>query len=133
MPKPINFRFDHIHINCTDLAASEHWFIEGMDAEVAERFESFGVPATHLNFAGLRVLLRAARPGEQLSAGPSARFGEDHFGVKVDDLDEAAAELKRRGVAFDIEPRDFGPGLRIAFVRGPDNVRIELLERTEQS
>ncbi len=130
MPKPINFRFDHIHINCTDLAASERWFIEGLGAEVTGRFDSFGVPVTHLSFAGLRVLLRPARPGEQLIPGPSARFGEDHFGVEVDNLDEAAAELKQRGVAFEMEPRDFGPGLRIAFVRGPDNVRIELMART---
>ncbi len=58
------------------------------------------------------------------------RYGEDHFGVEVDDLDEVAADLKKRGVVFGMEPRDFGPGLRIAFVRGPDNVRIELMERT---
>jgi len=40
-------------------------------------------------------------------------------------MDEAVAELKRRG-----EPRAIRPGVRIAFVGAPDNVRIELLERT---
>jgi lactoylglutathione lyase len=44
--------------------------------------------------------------------------------------DEALAELKRRGADFMMEPRAIRPGVRIAFVRAPDNVRIELLERT---
>ena len=129
MANGVVFRFDHIHINCTDLAATERWFTEGMGAEVAGRGLSFGIPVTNLRFTGITVLLRPARPNEQLSVGPSPRFGEDHFGVMVDNLDAAAAELKGRGVAFDMEPRDFGPGLRIAFVRGPDNVRIEIMER----
>jgi lactoylglutathione lyase len=129
VPDSINFRFDHIHINCTDVASSERWFVEGMGAKVTERYDSFGVAITHVDFAGLTILLRPARPGEQLTVGPSPRFGDDHFGVVVDDLDEAATELKKRGVIFDMEPRDFGPRLRISFVRGPDNVRIELMER----
>jgi len=45
-------------------------------------------------------------------------------------MDEAVAELKRRGAHFALEPRTIRPGVRIAFVQAPDNVRIELLERT---
>ena len=55
--------------------------------------------------------------------------GLDHFGLRVDDMDEAVAELKRRGAQFTLEPRTIRPGVRIAFVQAPDNVRIELLER----
>ena len=40
-----------------------------------------------------------------------------------------AAELKAKGVEFVLEPMQMRPDLRIAFVRGPDDVRIELLER----
>ena len=53
----------------------------------------------------------------------------DHFGLRVDDMDDAVAELKRRGAQFTLEPRTIRPGVRIAFVQAPDNVRIELLER----
>ena len=41
------------------------------------------------------------------------------------------AELRRRGVMIDVEPWDFGPTLRIAFVKGPDDVRIELVQTKE--
>jgi hypothetical protein len=74
-------------------------------------------------------LLREANPGESLGEGGSSRFGTDHIGLLVDDLDATAAELKRRGVQFQMEPSEFRPGLRISFILGPDQVRIELLER----
>ena len=43
--------------------------------------------------------------------------------------DETVAELKRRGADIAVEPRTIRPGVRIAFVRAPDDVRIELLQR----
>jgi catechol 2,3-dioxygenase-like lactoylglutathione lyase family enzyme len=54
----------------------------------------------------------------------------DHFGFKVESVDEAVAELKRRGAEIAVEPRTIRPGVRIAFVRAPDDIRIELLERS---
>jgi lactoylglutathione lyase len=48
----------------------------------------------------------------------------------VQGLDEAAAELKAKGVEFTMEPREARPGVRIAFIRGPQNISIELLERS---
>jgi len=37
--------------------------------------------------------------------------------------------LKRKGAEFLVEPKTARPGLRIAFLRGPDDVRIELIDR----
>ena len=45
-------------------------------------------------------------------------------------MDAATAELKRRGAQVIVEPKTIRPGVRIAFIQGPDHVRIELLERT---
>ena len=45
-------------------------------------------------------------------------------------METAVAELKRRGASFKMEPRTIRPGVKIAFIEAPDNVRIELLERT---
>jgi catechol 2,3-dioxygenase-like lactoylglutathione lyase family enzyme len=57
-------------------------------------------------------------------------IGLDHLGLRVDDVDAATAELKRRGAKVLVEPKTIRPGVRIAFIQGPDDVRIELLERT---
>jgi hypothetical protein len=39
------------------------------------------------------------------------------------------AELKARGAVFTMEPKLLRPGLRIAFLTGPEDVSIELLQR----
>ena len=57
-------------------------------------------------------------------------IGLDHLGLRVADVDAATAELKRRGARVLVEPKTIRPGVRIAFIQGPDDVRIELLERT---
>src|SRR5215510_12733104 len=44
-------------------------------------------------------------------------------------VSSAYAALTQRGAVFTVPPRTIRPGVRIAFVQAPDNVRIELLER----
>ena len=39
------------------------------------------------------------------------------------------AELKTKGAEFTKEPTTVRPGVRIAFIRGPEGVSIELLDR----
>ena len=56
-------------------------------------------------------------------------MGLDHFGLTTDDLEGAVKELKAKGVAFTMEPREIRPGTKIAFITAPQNVSIELLQR----
>jgi lactoylglutathione lyase len=128
MAAPLEYQFHHIHVFCSDLAATERWFIEGMGAELVERRDSRGVPGVVLNLGGANVLLRPARDGENLAAAGARHFGADHFGLRVSDVDATVAKLKRRGVFIEVEPWDFSPQSRIAFVQGPDGVRIELVQ-----
>ena len=53
----------------------------------------------------------------------------DHIGFSVDNLAETIARLKKDGVKVTDEPRAaLGGKLQIAFIEGPDKVRIELVE-----
>ena len=128
MAGPLDVSFDHIHIFCSDMAATETWFTEGLGAEVAGRPESRGVPSVRLKLGGANVYLRPAREDESLTPPDSQHFGADHFGLRVADVDATVAELKRRGVFIEVEPWDFSAGSRIAFIKGPDGVRIELVQ-----
>jgi catechol 2,3-dioxygenase-like lactoylglutathione lyase family enzyme len=56
--------------------------------------------------------------------------GLEHIGLTVKGIDAVVAELKGKGAHFTMEPTTIRPGVRICFVRGPENVAIELLERT---
>jgi catechol 2,3-dioxygenase-like lactoylglutathione lyase family enzyme len=52
----------------------------------------------------------------------------DHIGFSVDNLDETIARLKKDGVTVTDEPRTVLGKLKIAFIEGPDKIRIELVE-----
>ena len=50
---------------------------------------------------------------------------EDHFAFSVSDVDGSCHELRARGFAFLVEPRDY-PWGRSAYLRDPDGRLVEL-------
>jgi glyoxylase I family protein len=120
-------RLNHIHIICSDLTASESWFVEGLGAELVERRESRGMATSELRLAGIRLLLRVAHEDEAPASGRQRRYGPDHFALEVADVDATVETLRARGVAIAREPAD-SPRNRVAFIQGPDDLVIELVE-----
>ena len=121
------YGFDHIHLRSPDPEATASWFERMLGAEVL-RTEQQGKPRIDLKLGGQAIFI--AQSDEAVAAPPSSPYqGLDHFGLIVDGLDAAAAELKAKGVEFTMEPRQARPGVRIAFIKGPQNISIELLER----
>jgi catechol 2,3-dioxygenase-like lactoylglutathione lyase family enzyme len=116
--------FDHVHIYCTSMDASERFFVDVLAASVVERRGTTVV----LDLGGGSVLLRPQLAGEQLGPAGTPRFGVDHIGLRVPDVPAAVEQLRARGGEVD-PPREVRPGVFVAFVRGPDNVRVELLSR----
>lgn len=51
------------------------------------------------------------------------------IGLKVQDMNAAVAELRRKGAEFVVEPNSPRPGVKLAFMQAPDGVRIEILQR----
>ena len=128
MPTPLEYRFHHLHIFSSDVPATERWLVEGIGAELVGRQDSKGVPTSTLRLGSAQILIRGAREGEHLTRAGERHFGTNHFGLEVADIDATVAELRGRGVTIEVEPWNFGPGMRIAFVKGPDDVRIELVQ-----
>ena len=61
---------------------------------------------------------------------PTPGRAVDHLGFSFPNLDSALAELKNKGVEVTMEPRDIESptAARIAFVTGPDEVRVEIAQ-----
>ena len=106
-------------------------FFETMfGATVLKRIQSDGVPRVDLDVNGLAIFIASVAPEEHIDSNPSdPHLGLDHFGFRVDDIDGAVEDLRSKGAEIYVEPRTIRPGVRIAFVRGPDDVRVELLQR----
>jgi lactoylglutathione lyase len=127
----IAYRFDHIHLLSRDPKATADYYRKMFDARVIEGFSRDGKPRIDLDLNGLNIFIFKVEPEEDLPSGPSGRYlGLDHFGLIVDDLDATVAELKWRGAEFATEPCTVGPGLKIVYIRAPENVRIEVLQRS---
>jgi catechol 2,3-dioxygenase-like lactoylglutathione lyase family enzyme len=125
---PVAYRYDHIHLRSADPRKAADWYHRMFGARVIETPQPSGPPRIDLDINGLAVFI--ARSDAQTPAGPRDQHnGLDHFGFKVDSLEQAAAELKAKGAEFSMEPRTLPSGLKIAFVRGPEGERVEIVER----
>jgi len=125
------YHFDHIHIVSRDPEAAARYYQRMFDAKIIESVAPDGKPRIDVDLNGLTLFIFRVAPEDNLPDSPPERYvGLDHFGLRVDNLDQTASELKSRGAVFALEPATLRPGLRIAFLRAPENVRIELLERS---
>ena len=124
-----NVTFEHIHLRSPDPEATAIWFEHMLGAQVI-RSTVGAAPRIDLKLGGMDIFIAPAI-GAAAAAKPPGHphLGLDHFGLRVPNLDTACAELRRRGAEFTMEPNTLRPGLRIAFIRGPQDVSIELLQR----
>ncbi len=124
------YTYDHIHLRTRDPQGMTEFFHNIFDAQIIESVQCDGVARTDLDIDGLRVFIAPVPTDADMASSPrDPHLGLDHFGFRVDNVDETVAELTRRGADIAVEPRTIRPGVRIAFVRAPDDVRIELLQR----
>jgi catechol 2,3-dioxygenase-like lactoylglutathione lyase family enzyme len=100
-------------------------------AEIVRSVQSDGRPRLDLNLGGVAVFIAQVPAEAAIAAPPEPPYlGLEHIGLRVSGIDDVVSELKAKGAEFTVEPKTIRPGVRIAFLRGPQNVHIELLDRT---
>ena len=106
------YTYDHIHLRSREPMETAKYFETMFGAEIIESVQSDGQPRIDLDVNGLTIFIAAA--DESTPAGPvDPHLGLDHFGFKVDDIEQAAAELKEKGAEFDLEPMQLRPDIKI--------------------
>jgi len=130
----VSYRYSHIHINTTDMDRALEFYQRMFGAKVVSRGQSLpGRTTAAVDINGFRFLVsdKLYPLGSPVHEGDSnPHLGLEHFGLEADDFDRAIADLKAKGAEFLMEPVEFRPGFHIAFVKAPDNVRIEIQSRT---
>ena len=116
----------HTMVRVTDLEASLDFYCKKLGLRELKR---------NVNEGGRFTLVFLAAPGddeaqvelthnwEPETYGGGRNFG--HLAYAVDDIYAACERLQKHGVTINRPPRDG----RMAFVRSPDNVSIELLQK----
>jgi lactoylglutathione lyase len=124
------FTWDHIHLRTTDPEAMAQWFERMLGAEVVRTMQG-GAPRIDLKLGGANIFIAPVKAGDGVNTPPATPYrGLDHFGLQVNGIDAIAADLKAKGVEFTREPTTVRPGTRVCFIRGPEGVSIELLDRS---
>ena len=121
-------RFLHTMVRVTDLDASLHFYCERLGLEVLNRFDIE---------AGRFTLVFLAAPGNEVAQvelthnwDPEPYDGGRNFGhlaYEVEDIYGLCQRMMDAGVTINRPPRDG----HMAFVRSPDQISIELLQKGE--
>ena len=115
-------KLDFIGIPSTDADRSRAFYVEtlGLRPDEHGRYEFW---AGGTCFA----VWEPAKQGMEFMPQKNA-----HPALHVEDVAAAREELEAKGVEFAKEPHTIRPGTRICFIRGPQGISIELLERDKK-
>ena len=119
-------KYLHTMVRVTDLDRSRRFYCDALGLRELRRID---------NDKGRYTLVFLAAPGDESAQveltynwdpeqyGGGRNFG--HLAYEVDDIYATCSRLMEHGVAINRPPRDG----RMAFVRSPDQISIELLQR----
>ena len=121
-------KYLHTMVRVTDLAASLRFYCQGLGLEELRRRDSERGRFTLVFLAApgdteAQVELTHNWDPEDYTAGRN--FG--HLAYAVDNIYALCAHLSAMGITINRPPRDG----HMAFVRSPDNISVELLQRGE--
>ncbi len=122
------FRFDHLHLRSVDPESAARFYVEALGATHLGSSLVHDARRVVIDLGGVKLFIEQVPPATPSAPQPPF-VGLEHLAVAVDDLDQAAATLRQHGVTFVKEPASVRPGLRLAFIQGPDGVLIEVLQR----
>ena len=128
-------RFDHIHLRSSDPEATARFFETMFGAEATRGVYPPGTlypgqARIMLRVGGQKVLIAPTHPHDPMTPAPAfPYYGLEHFGFTVEDLDATVAELRSKGAEIAVGPVTRDAGVYLAFVRGPDGIMVELVQK----
>jgi catechol 2,3-dioxygenase-like lactoylglutathione lyase family enzyme len=122
------YRFHHLHIICKDLEKMITFFTAVLGAGLVARQKFGTADGACLDLKGTTINLRVSREDDQLVGDASqSRYGYDHIGLEVENIETAFKDLTAKGFTFLVPPTEI-PNLKIAFFKAPEDITIELIE-----
>jgi catechol 2,3-dioxygenase-like lactoylglutathione lyase family enzyme len=113
---------DHIHLAAPDQAKAVEWYHRHFGGETMKEGPD------RLLFGETRIIFQRNEKPQ-----PSPGSVLDHIGFRPLNVDSAVAAMKVKNIKVTAEPRPLtlpsGVSMRLAFIEGPEGVRIELVQR----
>src|SRR5712692_9323286 len=126
------YRINHIHLKASDPRRTAEWYVGAFGFKIVnDETRAFGDRFIRCQSedGGMVVNISGARTDERLGPGDAgAHHGLEHFGLDSEDIEADIARLEQHGAQLLEGPIQIPDGPRIAFLRVPDDVRVELIE-----
>ena len=128
----MGYRINHIHLKSPDPRKTAEWYVKAFDFEIVnDETRVFGDRFVRCKSAdgGVNVNISGARTSERLGPGDaSPHHGLEHFGFDSVDVEADITRLTGLGARLLEGPIQIPGGARIAFLQGPDDTRLELVQ-----
>lgn len=124
------FSINHIHLKAPDPRKTAQWYVDNFGAKIAGEGEGLGGSLTvRIDIGGSRINITSAQKEKTLPEGTaSEHYGLEHFGFHTDDIEGTMSKLQAQGIEVLLPITQSATGSRISYIKGPDNVRIELVQ-----
>ena len=124
----MTYSLHHVHLICRDLEKMIRFFEDVIGAKLAKRRQFGGADGAMMELEGIYINLRIAGDDDDIRENPvPTAYGYDHIGLQVEDVQAAHDDLVKRGYSFFMPPTE-AAGSIIAFFKGPENIKIELMQ-----
>ena len=128
----MTYAINHVHIRSADPRASAAWYEKHFSAKIrSDREVMPGTFTVSMEVGGpvrLNISSQPAGSSEERAVAELNRLGLEHFGFGVEDLQAELDRLERAGVRIVLPLTEITGGARLAYIEGPDDVLIELVQ-----
>lgn len=127
------YAINHVHIRSSDPHSSAAWYGRHFGAKlVSEREVMPGTVTLSLEVGGpvrLNISSKPTGSSDQRAVAELNRLGLEHFGFHTEDLAADLERLQKADVRVVLPLTEVVGGTRLAYIEGPDDVLIELVQR----
>ncbi len=129
----MKYAINHVHIRSSDPHASASWYEKHFGAKIiSDREVMPGTITVSMDVGGPVRLNISSKPDgspDTRAVAELNRLGLEHFGFDVEDLEAELDRLKKAAVRVVLPLTEVVGGTRLAYIEGPDDVLIELVQR----
>ena len=125
------YKINHIHLKSADPKSTADWWVRAFNFKIkSDTIRVFGDRFIMCESEdGLTVNISNERTGETLGRGDSnPHFGLEHFGFDSVDIKADIKKLLELGAELAEGPLDLDDGRKIAFIKVPGEIRVELIQ-----
>ena len=124
----MKFSVEHLGLPSRDPTALKNWYEKVLDAKLI--FENGQIPPAYfLQLSGGLMLEIYEGDFSLKETSDNALNGWRHLALRVDSIENAKADLEKRGVKFSDPIKPAGGGGRVLFFKDAENNLLHLVER----